>query len=76
MTQRRIAELAGVSQTTVSLVMNNRVNATGRIAKETRDRVMEVIRATTYVADPAARRLAGGENQILGVFTYEAAFPH
>ena len=76
MTQRRIAELAGVSQTTVSLVMNNRVNATGRIAKETRDRVMEVIRATTYVADPAARRLAGGENQILGVFPYEAAFPH
>src|SRR5918993_1148378 len=49
-TQRRIAELAGVSQATVSLVLNDK-------------------------ADPAARRLAGVGNKILGVFTYEPAFP-
>jgi DNA-binding LacI/PurR family transcriptional regulator len=36
---------------------------------------MEVIRETSYVADPAARRLAGIGNRIIGVFTYEPAFP-
>ncbi|WP_342022623.1 LacI family DNA-binding transcriptional regulator [Arthrobacter citreus] len=75
-TQRRIAELAGVSQATVSLVLNGKADdAASRIPEETRRRVLEVIRETTYVADPAARRLAGGSNKILGVFTYEPAFP-
>jgi len=76
MTQRRIAELAGVSQATVSLVLNGRADTTGRIPAKTRDRVLAVIRDTTYVADPAARRLAGVGNKIIGVFTYEPAFPH
>lgn len=75
-TQRRIAELAGVSQATVSLVLNGKAeSATSRIPDETRRRVLDVIRETTYVADPAARRLAGVSNKILGVFTYESAFP-
>ncbi|MEV4170541.1 LacI family DNA-binding transcriptional regulator [Nonomuraea sp. NPDC049709] len=75
LTQRDIARLAGVSQTTVSLVLNNRADADSRIPAETRDRVMRVIRETGYVADPAARRLAAGRNRILGVFTYEPVFP-
>jgi len=75
-TQRSIAELAGVSQATVSLVLNGKADATTRIPDETRRRVLEVIRQTTYVADPAARRLAGVGNDILGVFTYESAFPN
>lgn len=75
-TQRRIAELAGVSQATVSLVLNGKADAAAsRIPDETRRRVLDVIRETTYVADPAARRLAGVSNKILGVFTYEPAFP-
>lgn len=74
-TQRRIAELAGVSQATVSLVLNGKAAADSRIPDETRQRVLDVIRETTYVADPAARRLAGVSNKILGVFTYEPAFP-
>jgi DNA-binding LacI/PurR family transcriptional regulator len=73
-TQRRIAELAGVSQTTVSLVLNGKEDA-ARIPEETRQRVLEVIRETTYVADPAARRLAGQSNNLVGIFTYEHAFP-
>jgi len=73
-TQRKIAELAGVSQSTVSLVLNG--DTTARIPEETRQRVLEVIRETTYVADPAARRLAGVGNRLIGVFTYEHAFPH
>lgn len=75
MTQRRIAELAGVSQATVSLVLNGKANAYTRIPEETRQRVLEVIASTTYVPDPAARRLAGVGNKIIGVFTYEPAFP-
>ncbi|MGW7679424.1 LacI family DNA-binding transcriptional regulator [Kribbella sp. NPDC054772] len=75
LTQRDIARLAKVSQTTVSLVLNNRSDATARIPAETRDRVLKVIRETGYQADPLARRMTQQRNQILGVFTYESVFP-
>ncbi|HEV7276591.1 MAG TPA: LacI family DNA-binding transcriptional regulator [Devosiaceae bacterium] len=74
-TQRDIARLAGVSQATVSLVLNDAKAAVGRIPSETRERVQKAIRETGYVADPVARRMAKGLNRILGVFTYEPAFP-
>ncbi|HEX6685251.1 MAG TPA: LacI family DNA-binding transcriptional regulator [Candidatus Limnocylindrales bacterium] len=74
-TQREVARLAGVSQTTVSLVLNNRIEAAARIPAETRDRVLQIIRETGYVADPLARSLLRRHNQILGVFTYEPVFP-
>lgn len=72
-TQREIAEIAGVSQSTVSMVLNDRDGASVRIPEATRARVRQAIEQSTYVADPAARRLAGLDNQIIGVFTYEAA---
>ncbi|WP_433162795.1 LacI family DNA-binding transcriptional regulator [Kribbella sp. CA-247076] len=72
LTQRDIARLAKVSQTTVSLVLNNRAV---RVPPETRERVLEVIRETGYQADPLARRMVEQRNQILGVFTYESVFP-
>lgn len=72
-TQREIARIAGVSQTTVSMVLNERDGSNVRIPEETRARVKAAIEASTYVADPAARRLAGLDNQIVGIFTYEAA---
>jgi DNA-binding LacI/PurR family transcriptional regulator len=75
LTQRDVARLAGVSQATVSLVLNEAKAAAGRIPDETRERVQKVIRDTGYVADPIARRMAKGLNRILGVFTYEPAFP-
>jgi LacI family transcriptional regulator len=74
-TQRDIARLAGVSQPTVSLVLNNRAEGDVRISPETRERVLRVIRETGYVADPVARRLVARFNRIFGVFTYEPAFP-
>ncbi|MET7397081.1 LacI family DNA-binding transcriptional regulator [Dactylosporangium sp. NPDC005572] len=74
-TQRDIARMTGVSQATVSLVLNNRTGDDVRIAPETRQRVLEAIRSTGYVADPVARRLVSGRNRILGVFTYESVFP-
>ncbi|MFE4668260.1 LacI family DNA-binding transcriptional regulator [Streptomyces sp. NPDC056716] len=72
-TQREIAEIAGVSQTTVSVVLNDRDDTNARISEETRARVRRALDQATYVADPAARRLAGLDNQIIGVFTYEEA---
>ncbi|MFC7592412.1 LacI family DNA-binding transcriptional regulator [Nonomuraea antimicrobica] len=55
LTQRDIARLAGVSQTTVSLVLNDRADAESRIPAETRDRVLRVIRrpATSPTRPPA-----------------------
>jgi DNA-binding LacI/PurR family transcriptional regulator len=63
-----------VSQTTVSLVLNGKEDS-ARIPEATRQRVVDVINETTYVADPAARRLAGQGNNLIGIFTYEHAFP-
>ncbi|MBZ6078990.1 LacI family transcriptional regulator [Microvirga sp. WGZ8] len=74
-TQRDVARLAGVSQATVSLVLNGQANAIDRIPIETRERVARVIRETGYVADPIARRLVQKRNQIIGVFSYEPVFP-
>ncbi|WP_087000863.1 LacI family DNA-binding transcriptional regulator [Rhizobium sullae] len=75
LTQHDIAKLAGVSQATVSLVLNGTDTALDRIPQDTRERVQKVIRDTGYVADPIARRMVKGVNRILGVFTYEPAFP-
>lgn len=74
-TQRQIAERAGVSQATVSLVVNGKAEALSRIPASTRDRVLAVIREAEYVADPVARSLAGHGNHLIGIFTYEPAFP-
>jgi DNA-binding LacI/PurR family transcriptional regulator len=74
-TQRQIAELAGVSQATVSMVLNERRDGPARIPDATRQRVLRLLQETHYVADPSARRLAGVDSQIVGVFTYEPAFP-
>jgi DNA-binding LacI/PurR family transcriptional regulator len=76
LTQQDIAKLAGVSQATVSLVLNGAGGAMARIPAETRERVLSIIRSTGYVPDPIARRMAKGSNRILGVFTYEPAFPN
>jgi DNA-binding LacI/PurR family transcriptional regulator len=70
-----VARLAGVSPTTVSFVLNSRIGSNIRISPETRQRVLDAIEELGYVANPVARSLAGGQNWLLGVFTYEALFP-
>jgi DNA-binding LacI/PurR family transcriptional regulator len=74
-TQTDVAAMAGVSQATVSFVLNGSTPSGVRISEETRQRVLDAIRITGYAANPAAQRLAGGLTQILGVFTYETTFP-
>ena len=73
--QTDVARLAGVSPTTVSLVINNRTGGNVRIRQDTRQRVLDAVDQLGYVVDPAARSLAGGQNSLLGVFTFEAIFP-
>lgn len=74
-TQSDVAAVAGVSQATVSLILNDNIPSGVRIGAETRQRVRDAIQITGYTANPVAQRLAGGTNQILGVFTYESTFP-
>lgn len=60
-TLERIANLSGVSKSTVSRV----VNGATRVSPETRQRVLDVIRAEGYRPNFAARGLASGSTKIL-----------
>ncbi len=69
-TQAEVAALAGTSQSTVSLVLNDA--ATGRVAPETIDRVVAALHTSGYLHQRAKRIDRG---RIVGVFTYESVFP-
>lgn len=56
-----------MGQATVSPVLNGKDAASTQIPEAARERVLDVIRVGWYVADPAARRLAGVGKKILGV---------
>ncbi len=64
-TSRHVASRAGVSQTTVSLVLNNAPNA--NISQPTRERVLEAARELGYAPDAAARSLARGRSSNIGL---------
>ncbi len=70
-----IAQAAGVSPAAVSAVVNNKSGGSIRVSPSTRQRVLEAMQELGYVAHPAAKILAGGRNDIIAVFTYEAIFP-
>ncbi|MEQ4207802.1 LacI family DNA-binding transcriptional regulator [Actinopolymorpha sp. B17G11] len=73
--QSDIARAAGVSQATVSMVLNGRTGRGAAIRPETRERVLAAAAELGYAGNPAARSLAGGRNRLLGVFTFESVFP-
>ena len=64
-TSRQVASLAGVSQTTVSFVLNN-VESAG-ISEETRQRVMEAARTLNYVPVTAAQALVRGRSSTIAL---------
>lgn len=68
--------MAGVSQTTVSLVLNGTGAAQRRVGEEVRERVLHAIANLGYAVNPVAQSLAGGRTSIIGVYTYEPVFPH
>ncbi len=69
-TQRQVAEEAGVSRTTVSLVLNDVPDA--HISPRTRQRVFEAARQLDYYPDEAARRLASGRTRTIALVWHRA----
>ncbi|MBC9712689.1 LacI family DNA-binding transcriptional regulator [Streptomyces sp. TRM66268-LWL] len=72
--QAEVARLAGVSQTTVSLVLSGNKQGIA-LHPDTRARVLQAARQLGYAPDPAAQRLAAARNDLLGVFSFTATFP-
>ncbi|WP_129842907.1 LacI family DNA-binding transcriptional regulator [Streptomyces sp. RFCAC02] len=72
--QRDIARVAGVSQATVSIVLNGKAEQY-HLARETQERVRAAIAELGYVPDVAGRSLRDGRNGLIGVHTYESVFP-
>jgi DNA-binding LacI/PurR family transcriptional regulator len=64
-TSKQVAERAGVSQTTVSFVLNQVDNS--NISEETRQRVLQAAQELNYVPDMAARALARGRSSNIAV---------
>jgi DNA-binding LacI/PurR family transcriptional regulator len=70
-TQADVAKLAGVSQTTVSMVLNQQSGGAILISEETAQKVYDAMQTLGYAPDPVARMLAQGKNQLIGVFNYD-----
>lgn len=64
-TLRDVAEAAGVSTATVSLVVNKKKDA--RIAEETRQRVKDAIRSLGYRPNAMAKTLVSGTSRFIGL---------
>lgn len=56
-TARDVAEMAGVSQATVSYVLSGRSGGRDRVSAETRQRVLQAVEALGYAPNQAARSL-------------------
>ncbi len=69
--QKDVAARAGVSTSTVSLVLNN----SKAISPEISQRVREIARALGYHANPHARRLRRGQSTSVGLIISEIANP-
>ncbi len=64
-TSNDVAIAAGVSRTTVSMVLNNVTHI--KISPETRQHVLETAQRLGYVPNAAARALASSRSQIIGL---------
>jgi DNA-binding LacI/PurR family transcriptional regulator len=73
-TSRDVARLAGVSQTTVSLIINNVPSAA--ITPETRARVLAAISTLDYHPHEGARSLSRKATHTIGVAIPDAGNPH
>ena len=63
-TAQHVADLAGVSRSTVSFVLNDVPGM--RISEETRRRVLNAARQLDYHPDATARRMVSGQTRIIG----------
>lgn len=58
-----VAKLAGVSSSTVSRILSNKLN----VKDDTRDRVMQAVNQLNYKPSMAAKSLRNGESKLLGL---------
>src|SRR5271165_6862483 len=65
LTSKQVAQLAGVSQTTVSFVLNNVDSA--NISEKTKQRVWEAAKSLGYLPNVAARTLASGRSTTIAL---------
>ena len=62
----KVAQLAGVSRSTVSRVINNYSN----VPPETKEKVLKVIKELGYIPNSSAQVLAGKRSRTIGLFIY------
>lgn len=74
LTMHDIARASGVSQSTVSRVLND-VTTTVPIAEDTRQRILEAARRLGYRPNPLARGLRGAKTMLLGIIVREISDP-
>lgn len=74
-TQVDVARHAGVSQATVSQLLNETVASPARISAKTRQRILDAVSELGYSANPIAQSLKRGRNFLLGFHTFENVFP-
>jgi DNA-binding LacI/PurR family transcriptional regulator len=70
----QIGRLAGVSQSTVSRILNG-VEGSVRVSPETRERVFEAVRRLGYRPNPLARGLRGARTAMIGLVVREEFDP-
>lgn len=66
-TIKDIAQIAGVSCTTVSNVINGRA---GRVSAETIDRIQKVIKELNYAPNMSARSLVSNSSKVIGMINH------
>lgn len=66
-TIKEIAQLANVSMTTVSNVMNNRTN---KVSKKTIDKINAIIKEYNYTPNMNARALVNSSSKLIGLLFY------
>jgi len=72
-TQQQIAKEAGVSRTTVSLVLNDVPDV--RVSPETRQRILKIAQRLNYYPHAAARRLVSGKTSTIGLVWHRGPNP-
>ena len=71
-TIQQVAKTARVSVSTVSRVLNSKVD----VAAETQDRVLAVIRKLGYTSNLAARSMRSRKNNLIGLVVPDIGFPY
>lgn len=73
---RDVATLAGVSQSTVSRVLNQSATATVPISEETAQRVFDAVKQLGYQPNLTARSLRGQKTQLIGMMIADICNPY